>query len=351
MRTRIYTAFGHRFYDLSAFIRVRPRPIYGTGALPVDASAQPISRPDAPPGRKLALVLGGGGARGALQVGALRAIIEAGIRPQMLIGTSIGAVNAAFLAIYGFTPAGLAHLEEVWADAKRSNLLSGDYLRMVMRALINRMGRETYNEQMRAFYIRNGITSDLRFGDYQHPQLYCVATNLHSYEPFIFGSNPKHRLLDGVMASSAIPPWIAPIRIGRELMMDGGALSNLPIEPAMRMGATDIIALDLFDPRPPDLEARGFSPFLDKLLTSVEHRQVEMELALARARGAPVLHWRLHYKVATPVWNFDNMEDLFRTGYKQAQAYLRQMQAPPPKRTPQGRRAWRLLRAWLQRKR
>lgn len=305
---------------------------------------------DNSPRGKLALVLGGGGARGALQVGALQAVIEAGIRPDILIGTSIGAVNATMLTIYGFTPEGLVRLENSWKDAKDANLLSGDYLRMVMRALINRMGRETYNEQMRAFYVRNGITPNLRFGDYQQPELYCVATDLHRYEPFIFGANPEHRVLDGVMASSAIPPWIAPIRIGQGLMMDGGALSNLPIEPAMRMGATEIIALNLFDPRPPDLDARGFSPFLDKLLTSVERRQVEMELALAQARGVPVHHWRLHYKVATPVWNFDNTEDLFRTGYQQAQAYLNKMrkqQAQTERQMGLGEK----VRAWLRKQR
>jgi len=51
----------------------------------------------------LAFVLGGGGARGALQAGALRALWEAGLRPDLWVGTSAGAVNAAFLAVKGFT--------------------------------------------------------------------------------------------------------------------------------------------------------------------------------------------------------------------------------------------------------
>lgn len=281
--------------------------------------------PSSATARKLAFVLGGGGARGAMQVGALRVLLEAGIQPDMLVGTSIGSVNSATVAIHGFTEPGLDRLEQAWLDAQKSNLLAGDYLRLMVRAMVNRMGREKYHAQMREFYIRNGLAPNLRFADFTHPELYCVATDLNHYEPFIFGADPEQRVLDGVMASSAIPPWIAPLRINDEWLMDGGALSNLPIEPALRMGATEIIALNLFDPRPTDLEARGFSPFLDKLLTSVEYRQVTMELALAKERGIPVHHWRFRYREVIPIWDFSHTEELFEVGYQQAQAYLAQM--------------------------
>ena len=67
--------------------------------------------------RPTALVLGGGGARGALQVGALRALLEAGRQPELLVGTSIGAVNAAFLAVRGLAPASLEALAGAWREA------------------------------------------------------------------------------------------------------------------------------------------------------------------------------------------------------------------------------------------
>ncbi len=297
---------------------------------------------------RLAFVLGGGGARGAMQVGALLALLEANIQPDILIGTSIGAVNAAMVAIHGFTQSGLERLMHAWLEAKEADLLPGDYLRIAVRTMINTMGKETYQEEMRAFYVRIGIRPELQFRDFQHPKLYCVATDLNRYDTYIFGNDPSQRVLDGVLASAAIPPWIPPLRLGKELLMDGGALSNLPIEPAMRMGATEIIALDLFDPRPPDLEARGFSPFIEKLLTSVEHRQVEMELALAKSRGVPVHHWQLRYYRSIPVWDFRDTEDLFQSGYMQGKAYLRRRQTEiaPSK---QARSRWAGLRAWWQR--
>ncbi len=301
------------------------------------------------PASRLAFALGGGGARGAMQVGALRALLEAGIRSDLLVGTSIGAVNAAMIAIHGFSLTGLERLEDAWLDAKNTDLLPGDYIHIAMRTMLNRMGKETYHRQMRAFYIRHGITPDLQFRDLSGPALYCVATDLNHYTPVIFGRDPDQRVLDGVAASSAIPPWIAPLRLDKAWLMDGGALSNLPIEPSIRMGAAEIIALDLFEPRPPDVDARGFSPFLDKLLTSVEHRQIEMELALAAAQGVPVHHWRFRYQRMIPVWDFRDTEALFESGYVQAQAFLqkmRKMQAQNRQASPSGWRA--RLRAWWQ---
>ncbi len=274
---------------------------------------------------RLAFVLGGGGARGALQVGALLALLEAGIRPDIVVGTSIGAVNGTMITVHGFTPEGLDKLIQAWRQAQEVDLLPGDYLRIAMRTMLNRIGRETYLKQMRAFFLENGITPELRFQDFPSPRLYCVATDLNDYRPYIFGLNPKERILDGVMASAAIPPWIPPLHLDKHWLMDGGALSNLPVEPALRVGATEIIALDLFDPRPPaDREARGISTFLDRLLTSLEHRQVTMELALAQARGVPVHHWRLQFWKVVPVWDFRYTEELFQAGYAQAWAFLRQ---------------------------
>jgi len=67
--------------------------------------------------QSLAFVLAGGGARGALQVGARSALLEAGIRPDLLVGTAIGAINAAFLGLHGFTPEALDLLEAAWFTA------------------------------------------------------------------------------------------------------------------------------------------------------------------------------------------------------------------------------------------
>jgi len=72
--------------------------------------------------RKLAFALGGGGARGALQAGALRALFDAGIQPDIIVGTSIGAVNAIFLAMHGFNLKSLDDLDISWFAAAKADL-------------------------------------------------------------------------------------------------------------------------------------------------------------------------------------------------------------------------------------
>ena len=90
--------------------------------------------------KQLAFVLSGGAARGALQVGALRALLEADIRPDMLVGTSIGAVNAAYLALRGVSLESIGRLAENWRDAAHADLLPTNYLCVTLSALFNRSG-------------------------------------------------------------------------------------------------------------------------------------------------------------------------------------------------------------------
>lgn len=74
-----------------------------------------------------------------------------------------------------------------------------------------------------------------------------VGANLDAGQPVIYGQDPGQFILDGLLASIALPPWFAPVKKDGHFIVDGGALSNLPIEPALTLGATEMIALDLDD--------------------------------------------------------------------------------------------------------
>jgi NTE family protein len=78
--------------------------------------------------RTRAFVLGGGGARGTLQVGALRALLDAKIEPDLLVGTSVGAANATYLAVRGSSQDGLEGLDRSWGVAAEADLLPDNYL-------------------------------------------------------------------------------------------------------------------------------------------------------------------------------------------------------------------------------
>ncbi len=268
-----------------------------------------------------ALVLGGGGARGALQVGAMRALMEAGLQPDMLVGTSIGAANATFLAIQGFTPDGLADLTRVWHRAAESDLLPDHYLWITLRALFNRQGGDGA-DQIRQFFVQQGLEPQMRFGDLVGPRLFLVAADLKAGNTVVFGTDPNHRLLDGVLASCAIPPWVRPLPQDDRLLMDGGVVSNVPIEPALSYGATEIVALDLADPRPVGPGTLGFGPFLFQLIHTVQQRQLHLEMDLAAAHGVPVHHIKLLPSSPIAVWELERSVALIDRGYALMQEHL-----------------------------
>jgi len=280
----------------------------------------------------VALVLGGGGARGALQVGAIRALLEAGIQPGLLVGTSVGAINATYLAVRGLSLEAVEALVGAWHDAEEADLLPASYLWLTLRVLFDRAGWRRPYHRMRDFFVGQGLSPNLRFGDIQGVRLILVATDLNAGHPVLYGIDPKQSVLEGLLASTAVPPWVRPMQEGERLLMDGGVVSNLPVEAALEQGARAIIALDLADPRIVADGDHGFGPFLGKLMNTVEQRQTDLELALATAWGVPVHHIALRSDEPVPLWDFQHTDDLIARGYEIARLEMAGW--------PQERKAW-----------
>ncbi len=265
--------------------------------------------------QKLAFALSGGGARGALQVGALRALLEAGYQPDILTGTSIGSVNTAFLAINGMNLASIDAMTEAWHDAAMADLLPTNYLWLTVRSLFQRPVTHSIH-RMEAFFRAHGISPELKYGDIQGVTLLSIAADLNSGKAFIYGLDPQQSVLEGVLASTALPPWIEPIERDGAWLMDGGVVSPLPIEPALNAGATRIIALGLSDSRSLPTDVHGFGTFFNKLLYTTEQRQLDTELALAEARRVPVQYIDLIGDEPVPLWDFSQTEALIARGYE-----------------------------------
>lgn len=282
--------------------------------------------------KKLAFVLGGGGSRGAMQVGALRALLEAGYFPDLVTGASIGAANGAFLAVHGYNPQGLQKLEQVWRSTVNKDLLPTNLWWQTMRAFFHRprlhgngvfsngsfSTRGFSQDRIRQFAIANGLTPELRFKHLIEVKLFPVAADLNAGCPVVFGLDPEDSVLDCVLASMSLPPWMAPARKGGRYLMDGGAVSNLPIEAALQQGATEIIALDLSDPADFGQHSNGFSEFFIKLDKTVENRQAQLEMELAEARGVPVRKIWLTGEKPVPLWDFRQSAELVERGYQLA---------------------------------
>lgn len=270
---------------------------------------------------KIALVLSGGGSRGALQVGALQAICERGFQPDLIVGVSVGSVNGAYLALNGFTQESLGRLDTIWKDAIRYDLLPSNYLRIALRRMLGR-GSGDPAARLREFIITQGLSPELTFAMLQRPQLVVVSADLNAGKPVLHGVNGDENVLDSIMLSTALPPWFMPVRRKEAYLVDGGMVSGLPVEPAMRLGATQILALDLMDSREWQEDRNGVSGFLDRLTYSVERRFTDLELELAAARGVPTLYMGLSEGMHIPFWDFSHTQEMIHRGYEIASKVL-----------------------------
>lgn len=279
--------------------------------------------------KKLAFALSGGGSRGALQVGALYALLECGLQPDFLIGASIGAVNATFLAINGFTRDSLDQLVAAWHNADTSDLLPANYIWLTMRAMFNRSSNDP-SRRLRNFFLDHGLSPQLSFVDIAHPKLVVVSADLNTGQPILHGVQPDDNILDALLLSTALPPWFMPVRKQDHYLVDGGMVSNLPVEPALKLGATQIVALDLIDSREVLYAGDGVRGFLGRLIYSVERRQLDLELQLAEARGIPILYLGLAGESSVPIWDFQHTDGLIDQGYEIARQVIDNQRSTNP---------------------
>lgn len=273
-------------------------------------------------GGKMAFVLGGGGGRGALQVGALRALLEENLQPDMLVGTSAGAVNATYIAVHGFTPDALKGLEESWQNAAKTDLLPMNPLWLTAHMMFHRVGIRS-TDHMRRFFVSQGLSPEMRFKDLSIP-LIQVSADLNKAEVVLYGTDPDQSVLEGLLASTTLPSWFHPLTKDGRALMDGGVVSNVPIEPALRVGASKIIALDITESNQRTEEGSGAGSFLRGLMHTIEHRQIELELELAAEQGVKVWHWELSAQTSVPTWDFSRADELFQRGYQIARGALNQ---------------------------
>ena len=189
-----------------------------------------------------AFVFSGGGNLGSIQVGMLRALLGAGIVPDLLVGCSVGALNAAFMAA-GPTTERLDTLERVWRGLRGNDIFVGT--RRSQLAHLLRRHDHIYDSSGLAAIIR----AHLPFVDLADfpVQLEVVTTDLHEGAARWWSSG---RLVDVLCASAALPGVFPPVRLDGHLHVDGGVLTPIPIQRAIELGASTIWVLDVGAERP-----------------------------------------------------------------------------------------------------
>jgi len=192
----------------------------GLGVPSVEAPA-----PKRPP--RLGVALGGGAARGFAHVGVLQVLEEAGIKADLVVGTSAGSVVAALYAS-GKTGAQLQTVAETMEEATITDWTVPLLGRGMMRG--DALGR----------YV-NAQTGGRRIEDFKMP-LGIVATDLHSGQGVLF---QRGDVGTAVRASSSVPSVFEPVRIGTREYVDGGLVSPVPVRYARQMGAEYVLAVDI----------------------------------------------------------------------------------------------------------
>ena len=183
----------------------------------------------------IGFVLTGGASLGAVQVGMLQALAQRGIRPDFLIGSSAGALNAAFLAGTDW-PASTVELERIWLGLRRRDV----FPMAPMSSLLALIGRREY------VVSRSSVQALIRTNiSYQHLEdatvpVHVMATDVLSGAEVRISRGP---VLEALSASTAIPGVFSPVRIGHHYLMDGGIANNAPISHAIELGAAVVYVL------------------------------------------------------------------------------------------------------------
>lgn len=190
-------------------------------------------RPDTSVGKrvpKLGLALGGGAARGFAHVGVIQVLEEAGIKPDLVVGTSAGSVVAAFYAS-GKDGAQLQKAAETMEEATITDWT------------VPLLGRGMMRGDGLARYV-NKQTGGRRIEELKIP-LGIVATDLKTGEGVLF---QRGDIGTAVRASSSVPSVFEPVRIGNREFVDGGLVSPVPVRYARQMGAEYVLAIDISSP-------------------------------------------------------------------------------------------------------
>lgn len=186
---------------------------------------------------EVAFVLGGGGALGASEVGMLQALLAAGILPDIVVGTSVGAINGAAVAMDP-TSAAVARLADLWAGIGDRDVFGGSLLTRI--GTFARTGTHLHpNEPLRDLLRQHLPVA--RIEDLAVP-FQCVAASVEHACAHWFTRGP---VIDAVLASAAIPGVLPPVEIDGEHFFDGGLVNSIPVDRAVALGARTVYVLQV----------------------------------------------------------------------------------------------------------
>lgn len=268
---------------------------------------------------KTAFVLSGGSSLGAIQVGMIQALMEAGIRPDFLIGTSVGAINAAWLASQP-TAAGAQKLAEIWSGLRRQDIFPLNAWHGAL-GIFGRTNHLIPNSGIRAVLEKNLPFE--RLEDAGLP-VHVVTTDLKTGRAVLLSSGPA---VPALLASTAIPGVFPPVRIGNRDLVDGGVANHATIATAIELGATKVIVLPIGYAWVRNQPSNALGMAIYALARLVEQR-LETEACVYRAQAEIHMLPTVDDIAVSPA-DFSRTQDLIKLAYRSSRRYLAGVADPP----------------------
>ncbi|MEX2239494.1 MAG: patatin-like phospholipase family protein [Burkholderiales bacterium] len=262
-----------------------------------------------------ALVLCGGGSRGALEVGFYRAVCELGLPVDLVVGSSIGALNGAFIAA-GTPPGELARL---WLQVRRRDVMHWNWKGLVLP----RRDPGLYTLDPLREFLRRTLPAT-RFEDLSLP-LTITTVDLQLGKAVYWSG--RGDLVEPLIASLSLPGFFPPVRIGDHQFVDGGVANNVPLDQAAALGVRHALMIECVCcqsiPAPfagvLGVLARSLSIAFDsKYSTDREHVGKSMQLHVVRPQ----------LQLDVGLLDFRRTAHLIDAGYRQTLDYFRALSAP-----------------------
>ena len=301
---------------------------------PSASLAAPAATPHRP---KIALVLSGGGAKGAAHLGVLKVLEEMHVPVDMVLGTSMGSYVAGMYALgYSADEVTSKTLQMDWNKGYKDKVTRQDRsLRKKVQAdefqLQTDIGLSdgqvklpegVYQGQGMAALLReatSNLPAQRSFNELPLPYR-AIATDMETVQPVVL----DHGNLALVMqASMSIPGALKPVEIDHKLLADGGIVNNLPIDIALKMGADVIIAVDISDKLKPKSELNSAFGLVDQLTTYMTRSGTERQLGLLRQQDLLLTPEVTGYSVS----DFSRMSEIVGRGESAAHGMTQQLRA------------------------
>lgn len=185
----------------------------------------------------VAFVLSGGGNLGALQIGMMRALAEREIRPDVVVGCSVGAINGAALA-QDPSLAGIGRIERLWRELDGKDLMPSGFLPRAVS--LARRGEAIHDNEGLRRLLEEQL--DARTFEELEIPFQCVATDVIGVREMWFRTGP---LIEPILASAALPAVYPAVEIDGVRYLDGGIVDDIPIGRAVALGARTIYVLQV----------------------------------------------------------------------------------------------------------